>query len=901
MSLAAGTRIGAYEVVALLGAGGMGEVYRARDTRLGRDVALKVLPATFTNDPDRVARFRREAQTLAALNHPHIAQIHGLEEVEGTQFLVLELVDGESLDRRIARGPVSLDESLGIARQIAEALEAAHEKGIVHRDLKPANVALTRDGQVKVLDFGLAKALETAPAGPAVTQSPTLSIMGTQAGVILGTAAYMSPEQARGLAADHRSDIFSFGVVLFEMLTGRQPFHGETTPDILASVLVREADLGALPSGLNPRLPELVRRCLEKNPKRRWQAIGDVGAELETIAADPKAAPTHMPAAVATPLWKFFAVALATTVIVGSLAGFIVWRLTRTSSAQVVRFSLALPANQRFTNAGRHMLAISADGRQIAYVANGKLFVKRLSEAEAAPVKGTELEAISDSGITNPVFSPDGLFTAYYRVAERAIKKVASTGGTPTTICTATNPLGMTWEASGILFSQQDTGIMRVSADGGQPELLAGLKGEVAHDPQLLPGGRSLLFTVVPIAGLPPRIVLQSLGSGQRRSLIEDAADARYVATGHLVFFRNGVLFAAPFDVRREAVTGATVSVVEGVRRNIGGVGGAAQFAVSDDGSLVYVPGSTFLSTQRVLRRVDRTGAQEAVSVAGGAYTSPRISPDGRWLAVGTDDGSDASVWLYELSGASSIRRLTLSGRNRYPVWAADSTRVTFQSDRNGDAGIFSQPIDGGPAERLTKPEPGASHIPESWAPDGKTLLFDVVRDGAFSLHAYIRAEQQIRPLGVESMFMPSAVFSPDGQWIAYYHRPPGSTSGSLIVQSFSSPFTTHEVYNGGGIHPFWSRWHGQLQLLYRLPNRLESVDVTTGQAIGFGKVTEYRWRQLPGDSPEVARVMDPMPDGEHFIAVDQPVDGDSRAPGGEIIQVVLGWFEELKAHVPTR
>jgi serine/threonine-protein kinase len=905
MGLVEGTRFGIYEIVALLGSGGMGEVYRAKDTRLGREVALKVLPATFTNDPDRVARFRREAQLLASLNHAHIAQIHGLDEADGTQFIVLELVEGESLDRRIARGPVPLNQALGIARQMAEALEAAHEKGIIHRDLKPANVALTRDGQVKVLDFGLAKALEAAPA-PAVTQSPTLSIMGTEAGVILGTAAYMSPEQARGLAADHRSDIFSFGVVLFEMLTGRQAFHGETTPDILASVLVREADLSALPAGLTPRLPELLRRCLDKNPKRRWQAIGDVGVELETIATAPKAAPTQLPAAVATPLWTFAAVALVTAVTVGSLAGFVVWTATRAPAPPVVRFSLALLADQHFTNPGRRMLAVSPDARQIAFVANGELFIKRLSEAEASPVKGTEpnaksLEGSPDTGITNPVFSPDSSFVAYYRVAERAIKKVATAGGTPTTICAAVNPLGMTWGPSGIIFSQQDIGIMRVSPDGGQPELLVAVKGELAHDPQLLPGGKSLLLTVSTNTGLRPRITLQSLASGERRSLIEDGTDARYLPTGHLLFFRDGVLFAAPFDARREVVTDGAVPIVEGVRRNLGGAGGAAQFAVSDTGALVYVPGSAFSVSQRVLRRIDRTGAQEALSVPSGAYSSPRISPDGRWLAVGTDEGSDASIWLYDLSGETKMRRLTLNGRNRFPVWAADSTRVTFQSDRDGDAGIFWQRIDGGSAERLTKPEPGASHIPESWAPDGKTLLFDVARDDGFALHAYSRPERQTRPLGVQSMFMSSPVFSPDGQWVAYYHRPPGSITGSLMVVSFSSPLTTHEVYKGGGIHPFWSRRQRQLQLFYRLPNRLESVDVTFGQAIAFGKVTEYRWRQLPGDSPEVPRLMEPMPDGEHFIAVDQPVSDDSRAPGGETIQVVLNWFEELKARVATR
>jgi len=412
MSLSPGTHLGPYEILAALGAGGMGEVYRAHDTKLNRDVALKILPPEFTHDPDRVARFRREAQVLAAVNHPHIAAIYGLEDEKGSQFLVLELVEGETLTQRLKAGPLPLDEVLTVARQIVEALEAAHEKGIIHRDLKPANIAFIGDGQVRVLDFGLAKAMETAPEAANLTHSPTLSIMATQAGVILGTAAYMSPEQAKGLPTDARSDLFSFGVVLSEMLVGRAPFQGETAPDVLASVVAREADLSALPADLSPRLVEALQRCLEKNPKRRWQAAGDLRADLDAIARSPRATalvPALAPVAVQRLSRRTLALGAMLLVLATALAGSAGWMLRSSPApappAPTARFTIALPEGQQFTNTGRHVLAISPDGTKIVYVANQRLYLRSLGELEARPIAGTE----SWSGVMEPVFSPDGL------------------------------------------------------------------------------------------------------------------------------------------------------------------------------------------------------------------------------------------------------------------------------------------------------------------------------------------------------------------------------------------------------------------------------------------------------------------------------------------------------------
>ena len=393
LALNPGARLGPYEILSSLGAGGMGEVYRARDTKLNRDVAIKVLPDSFASDADRLARFTREAQTLASLNHPNIAQIHGLEESNGVRALVMELVEGEDLSQRIARGPIPIDEALPIAKQIAEALEAAHEQGIIHRDLKPANIKLRPDGTVKVLDFGLAKAMDDRAARPNLTHSPTLSMMATQAGVILGTAAYMSPEQAKGFPADQRSDVFAFGSVLYEMLTGRQPFKGDTVPDVLASVLVREPDLDLLPPNLNPRIPELLRRCLEKNPKKRWQAVGDLRAEIEAIAAAPRAAPaTAQVIAPTQPLWKRAIPVVATAIVVGALSSIATWyfRPSTTLPPAITRFAFTLGEGQQFTNANRQVIAISPDGTKMAYAANSRVYLRSMSEFEARPIRDTE-------------------------------------------------------------------------------------------------------------------------------------------------------------------------------------------------------------------------------------------------------------------------------------------------------------------------------------------------------------------------------------------------------------------------------------------------------------------------------------------------------------------------------
>jgi serine/threonine protein kinase len=478
MSVDVGTRLGSLEIIALLGKGGMGEVYRARDTKLKREVAIKFLPDEFARDPERVIRFQREAEVLASLNHPNIAGIYDVEEASGLRYLVLELVEGETLADRIARGPIPVEEAMRIALQICEALEAAHERGIIHRDLKPSNVKVTTEGEIKVLDFGLAKAMESNAPSPTLSQSPTL-VTGSMAGMIIGTAAYMSPEQARGRTADQRSDIFAFGCVLYEMLTGRQAFRGEDVSDILASVMKIDADFTHLPENLNPRLRELLRRCLAKNRKDRWYAAGDIRVEMSSIIAEPQRIE-------AQPKLSFWNRALPTVVlvlVVAAIASVVTWQMRPLSSAPIIRFPYVLPKDQVFTRAGRHILALSPDGSNLIFVSNQQLYLKPISDLEAKPVPGTMQD------INTPFFSPDGKWIGFYAAPERKLKKIAVTGGASVTIAEMDNPFGATWYSQdSILVGQGSKGIIRVPAGGGKPETVIPAKeNEVLQTSQVLP------------------------------------------------------------------------------------------------------------------------------------------------------------------------------------------------------------------------------------------------------------------------------------------------------------------------------------------------------------------------------------------------------------------------------
>ena len=574
--------------------------------------------------------------------------------------IVLELVEGETLADRIHRGPIPVKAALAIALQIAEALEAAHERGVIHRDLKPANIKITPDDKVKVLDFGLAKAMGAGSEkqDPAyLSHSPTLSMMGTQAGMILGTAAYMSPEQAKGFPADQRSDVFAFGVVLYEMLTGRQPFSGDTAPDVLASVIVREADLNALPPNLNPRLRELIERCLEKSPKKRWQAIGDVRAEIEKIAATPHS--TGVAAAIPhQPLWRRAVPVVMTAILFAVVGAGAMWHYRpKPAPPRPIRFVVPLPQGQQLANAVRRVLDISPDGSHLLFVANQTLFVRELSQFAARPISG--IDAVQ-GGIFHPIFSPDGQSIAFYSGTELAIKRVALSGGAPVTVCKIEAPIyGMSWSGNEIVYGQGGGGIMRVDAKSGKPERVAHVQsGEFAFGPQILPGGRGVLFSLSKGVALDRwdrgTIVVQPLGSGERRTVIEGGSDGRYVpvtdTTGYVLYAHAGVLFAAPFDLTRLEATAGGTPVLEGVRRSSTNVQATTHMAVSHTGTLVYFPGP-LSSLARGLGMLDRTGSVESLKVPSGPYLAPRISPDGKQVVFGTDDGQDAAISIYDVSG----------------------------------------------------------------------------------------------------------------------------------------------------------------------------------------------------------------------------------------------------------
>jgi serine/threonine-protein kinase len=858
-----GRRVGSFVVTGWLGSGGMGDVYRARDSRLGRDVALKVLPPDVVHDAVRVARFTREAQVLASLNHPNVAAIYGVEDTGDLQALVLELVEGPTLADCILRGPMPIDEALPVARQIAEALEAAHEQGIVHRDLKPANIKLRLDATVKVLDFGIAKALDSASSGDETASTTPTRPANTQIGMILGTAPYMSPEQARGRLTDKRSDIWSFGVVLFEMLSGRRVFAGDEVSDTVAAVLRQEVDWAALPASTPMTVRRLLRRCIERDVRQRLRDIG----EARVVLADPDAGQSAEGRTASTPV--------------------------------VARFAFTLGEGQQFNNPGR-LVAIAPDGTGIIYSANQRLYLRLLSDLEARPIAGTE---VAQGFVAEPVFSPDGRSVTFVSFSERtlSLKRIAVTGGAAMTLCPIGVPFGISWGADGIVFGQGAKGIMRVSS-GGKPDLLVGVEpGELAHDPQMLPDGQNVLFTLAADAPVvlwdDARIVTQHLRTRARKILIEGGSDARYLPTGHIVYAVGGVLCAVPFDSRRLEVTGGPIPVVEGIRRERATGGATAQFSCSESGSLVYVPGPISATrTDNDLALIDRHGVVEPLNLGPGAYEFPRISPDGTRIVFGTVEGREAIIWIAELVGGKAVRRLTFSGRNRFPIWSADGRRVAFQSDREGDLSIFCQSADGlGTAERLTRADVGSTHVPEAWSPTDDALLFGVSRDSHVSLWALSLRDGTAAPFGgVRSSSPLASAFSPDGRWIAY-----GSTESGgreIYVQAFPGPDVRYQVSrNGTSIHPLWSR-DGTELFFHPAPRQFCAISVTSRPNFTFGNAVAI---PLPstGLGPASAREYDVTPDGTRFVGV-VPAGQAKHAPAAPEVRVILNWFDEVKARM---
>ena len=911
-----GTTVANYEIRAAIGKGGMGEVWQARDSRLGRDVAIKTLPPALATDADRIARFEREAKVLASLNHPNIAGIYGFEAHAEWRFLVMELVAGETLAERLARGPMPIEEALRLGLQIAEAIEAAHEKDIIHRDLKPANIKVTPEGKIKVLDFGLAKALQADADDMNAANSPTLSLAATAQGLILGTAAYMSPEQARGQAVDRRTDIWAFGCVLYEMLTGRPAFRGDMVSDILASVLAREPEFAELPSSLNPRLTAVLRRCLDKNPRRRWQAMGDLRVELEQILADPR--PAILPAAVTTQRTTLRSVLpyVAASAIVAGAAAWFLKPSPAAAPAPIVRFEFEVTRNQPFRGTGSAVVALSRDGRHFAYNTATGVYLRSMDTLTSRLIPGTE------AAVVNIFFSPDGEWLGYWSPRTLSLQKISIGGGAPVTIAATDNMFGAAWGHDGNILFAEPQGIMRVSSDGGSPELIIKNSGtDVMHGPSLLPDGETILYTRTRVNG-PVRwdqaeVVAQKPGA-EARVLIRGGSDAVYAPSGHLVYAVGNVLYAMAFDATGLETRSGPVPIVTGVQRAVApGVNSAsANFGLSDRGALVYLNAvSSTATAEATLGIVNRDGEVRPLEVPKANYRGPRVSPDGRRIAVETiTEAGQSAIWVYDLSGAVAIRRLTQEGNNTRPVWTPDGRRIAYGSDREKTHGIFWQLADGsGLPERLTTAEEGREHYPESFSRDG-VLSFANVRPplggnawGLWTLRPDTngRKPEVFFDLPASNEFGSS--FSPDGKWVAYASNASADATGpptafAIYVQPYPPTGVKYQISASGGAWPVWSSNGGEL--LYRLnvqegaAPRINAVTITTTPVPAF---TAERTLAINGFQPVVNyREYDVFPNGREMILVFPAARSEQAEPATPRIHTVLNWFEELKARVPT-
>ncbi len=900
MPLQPGTRLGPYEITAQIGVGGMGEVYQATDTKLKRQVAIKVLPESVAADSERLARFQREAEVLAVLNHPNIAAIYGLEDADGSKALVMELVEGPTLAGRIARGPIPVDEVLRIATQIAEALEAAHERGIIHRDLKPANVKVREDGTVKVLDFGLAKAM--APAGAmsaSASMSPTITTPAmTEMGMILGTAAYMAPEQAKGRPADKRADVWAFGVVLFEMLTGTRAFAGDDTSEVLAGVIKSEPNWQALPV-LPPLLDTFLRRCLKKDPKQRLADMQDMRLALE--GAFEAAAPQAASIVETPPAWRRLAVPGATLLLLsGAAAGG--WLLGSGTSTNTVvsRFEIKVTGSDISTNYGSSVI-LSPDGQTLAYATDDGMWVRRLDSAEPRRVVEEPLD--------NPVFSPDGRWIAYEQ--SRTLWRVPVTGGSPLRVAEARSDRGTFWaEADTILLSPQGRGpIVRVRVDGGgEPEPVTELQGdEVTHRwPQLLPGGRAVLFTAHVMGANfdNANLVVRDLSTGDQRVVFSGGFYGRYLPTGHLVYANGAALFAVPFDLERLAVTGTGVPVLEGVRTSSGN--GAAQYQFSDNGTLVYIPAAgDDLGGDSPGRWsfVDGDGTLEQSWAINGFSFGPALSPDGtRLVAAVNGDEGDWDLWSWDRGRAAATRITLEEGSEVYPVWLPGGRELIFSANPDGTYRLYRARADGsGGREPLPDPHEG-DEMPQSMSADGRWLLTRTSgADGRRSLQVRdLGGSEAPRVVVTAEDSLHSGALSSDAAWIAY----DSNESGDWEV--YAMPFLAEDgnkvaVSVGGGGMPHWSS-DGR-RLFYRSVTGVMVVDMpivdgrlqpgvprTLFEGDFSGGVVGYPW----DDSG--LTWFDAAADGETFV-LRQQATGASQTNA----IIIFNWFEELKRLVPVR
>lgn len=877
MALTIGARLGAFEITGLVGAGGMGEVFRARDTRLGRDVAIKVLPDLFARDPERMSRFEREAQLLASMNHPHIASVYGVEETHGLRALVMELVDGPTLADRIAGGPLPIDEALPIARQIADALEAAHDRGIIHRDLKPANVKLTAAGAVKVLDFGLAKAVETTTPGGDLAHSPTMSV-GTKAGVILGTAAYMSPEQARGRLTDRRTDIWAFGCVLFEMLTARQAFAGESVTDLIAAIVKEEPDWSALPADVPHGVVRLLQRCLRKDAKQRLHDIGDARLELEEIIADPSAGARSARALTGRSDRR---TVIAFGVLSGVLALLAAWLGFRGQAPavvpSVVRFEIGTPPDVRLGPATWPAAVLSPDGTHIALTASRQgapteLYVRSLDKLQLTALPGTK-------GATAPFFSADGRWIAF--TADNKLKKIPREGGTALTICDA-DWGGGTWSADDTIVytPNYSHGLWKVQGSGGAPQKLTDpdpAKGELGHWwPELLPGGRHIVFTAFSTPIERSRILLYSMDDGKTTEILEGAMYARYVPSGHLVYLRKESVAAAPFDVGKLQLTGREAPVLDNVSTYF--TNGIGQISVAANGTLAFVSAESFDTDSEVVW-VDAAGKISPALPMKRRFSDPRLSPDGRRLAITIEDGQ-RDVWTYDFDRAVLGRVTSGAASDFGPHWLPDGRSLVFASETPVFQIFRKAPSAAAPDEPLVQHKYDTQ--PVSISPDGKFLVYSQsdpqTRSDLWLMP--LTGERKPQPLIASRFREDLADISPDGRWIAYASDESGRSD--VYVQSFPAAEERVQVSDEAASEPRWSADGKRLFYAVGNPLRIVAVPVAAGAAFSVGKPIVVFQGEFTA--------FDVAPDGRVLV-----VRRDPQAPPPSL-HVVLNWFEELRA-----